>query len=70
MGRAKASGAGMGFIPNPRLKLLGQVTETIRRLRHPDDARFVRAQRCEHNPIRTDGMAKPGLGVRSPLDAG
>lgn len=30
MGRAKASGTGTGFIPNPRLKLLDQVSEVMR----------------------------------------
>ena len=50
IGKAKASvpGEGCGFILNPKLKLLDQVSEVMRFKHHV--------------------MAKPGLGVRSPLD--
>ena len=65
IGKAKASRPREGFIPNPKLKLLEQVSEVMR---------------FKHYSLRTECtyqewierymavMAKPGLGVRSPLD--
>ena len=60
IGKAKASvpGEGCGFIPNPKLKLLDQVSEVMR-FKHKD---------VSTTQIYTHVMAKPGLGVRSPLD--
>ena len=54
--KGKASGPLEGFVPNPKLKLLDQISEVV------GHASVLTTQICTHV------MAKPGLGVRSPVD--
>jgi hypothetical protein len=54
IGKVKASRPREGFIPNPKLKLLEQVSVGMRLKRH--------------SLYYTQVMAKPGLGIRSSLD--
>jgi len=46
IGRGKASGPREGFIPNPKLKLLEQVSEVMRFKAEVDGVRAVASEGC------------------------
>jgi hypothetical protein len=55
------------IIPNPRLELLDQVRE-VARLRHFSLRAELGQNEVSTTMIYTHVMAKPGLGVKNPLD--
>jgi hypothetical protein len=66
IGNAKASRPREGFIPNPKLKLLDQVSEVMRFKHYSIRTETTYREWIKRFILRV--MAKPGLGVRSPLD--